>query len=286
MSYQVNCPHCKIPLNVSEKAFGRTVPCPACGQSMMVPQASPESNSVDMPLPQFAGATQSTHQGTPPSPMPLPSQMPPIPPAGGAFDFLNGAVDARVSSTAPLDNAAARLAEEHASAAEVSIAQKRRPALLVWIIFYWLLYGVSLAIAGIALQFSGGIIGGAAAAIRETGMRSDAPRGLAELLGFLGMLSFHIGLVAFVACYGLWSFRAWALPLAKVMAVVFAVLGVLQLVGSLITLQGIVASLTSCAIQFAVLVYFFGPANVAGRLQRYSSRLSRPVDSEWEGYER
>ena len=36
MAVKLGCPHCKRVLNVSDKAFGRTVPCPACKQPITV----------------------------------------------------------------------------------------------------------------------------------------------------------------------------------------------------------------------------------------------------------
>lgn len=38
MSFKMDCPHCKRTLNVTEKAFGKTVPCPGCNQPVTVPQ--------------------------------------------------------------------------------------------------------------------------------------------------------------------------------------------------------------------------------------------------------
>ncbi len=42
MAFKMVCPHCKKILNVTEKAFGRTVPCPGCNQPLAIPQ-DPES---------------------------------------------------------------------------------------------------------------------------------------------------------------------------------------------------------------------------------------------------
>ena len=39
MSFKMNCPHCAKPLNVTEKAFGKTVPCPNCNGPLIVPAA-------------------------------------------------------------------------------------------------------------------------------------------------------------------------------------------------------------------------------------------------------
>jgi hypothetical protein len=38
MAFQMDCPHCMKRLNVTEKAFGKTVPCPGCNQPLTIPQ--------------------------------------------------------------------------------------------------------------------------------------------------------------------------------------------------------------------------------------------------------
>ena len=38
MAFQMNCPHCRKMLNITEKAFGQTLPCPGCGKPLTVPQ--------------------------------------------------------------------------------------------------------------------------------------------------------------------------------------------------------------------------------------------------------
>jgi len=42
MAFKMDCPHCKKTLNVTEAAFGRTLPCPRCNQPVTVPE-QPES---------------------------------------------------------------------------------------------------------------------------------------------------------------------------------------------------------------------------------------------------
>jgi hypothetical protein len=96
MSFKMDCPHCAKTLNVTEKAIGKTVPCPSCNQPVKVSQPvqpSREASRVDA-SPPWSGAA---HNGpaTPDSQMPLPSGMPPMPPTGGTFDFLNGSADSR-----------------------------------------------------------------------------------------------------------------------------------------------------------------------------------------------
>ena len=38
MPFKMDCPHCHRTLNVTEKAFGKKVPCPNCKQPVTVPQ--------------------------------------------------------------------------------------------------------------------------------------------------------------------------------------------------------------------------------------------------------
>ena len=80
MSFTMDCPHCMKTLNVTEKAFGKTVPCPSCNQPIDVPQPpqpSPQANRVGTPLP-LSEAMQNGHS-TPDSAVPLPPRMPSIP---------------------------------------------------------------------------------------------------------------------------------------------------------------------------------------------------------------
>ena len=46
MSFKMDCPLCKRTLNVTEKAFGKTVPCPGCNQPVTVPLQSPMLHPV------------------------------------------------------------------------------------------------------------------------------------------------------------------------------------------------------------------------------------------------
>ena len=56
MAFQMACPHCMKRLNVTEKAFGKTVPCPGCNQPLTIPQ-QPEAI-----LPQHAARVQAAPQ--------------------------------------------------------------------------------------------------------------------------------------------------------------------------------------------------------------------------------
>jgi cell division protein FtsB len=52
MPFKIECPHCKKILNVTENAYGKVLPCPACNQPMTVPAAADcDANPPIMPPP-------------------------------------------------------------------------------------------------------------------------------------------------------------------------------------------------------------------------------------------
>ena len=61
-------PHCKRTLNVSERAFGKTVPCPGCGQPVTAPrQSMPLQPMCPVePKAQPLRVVQATHAASPP----------------------------------------------------------------------------------------------------------------------------------------------------------------------------------------------------------------------------
>ena len=80
MSFKMECPRCMKTLNVTEKAFGRTVPCPSCNQPIKVSQPArvPSSASpVERWSPGDATAQESLAARMPP--VQLPAGMPPMP---------------------------------------------------------------------------------------------------------------------------------------------------------------------------------------------------------------
>jgi Zn-dependent protease with chaperone function len=101
MSVKMECPHCQRPLNVTEKAYGKTAPCPACGQPIMVPfPCQSSAPSVDHRLAdsnsaQARAVAQSPSSHVLPSIPPMPVGMPPMPddtiekpPSGDPLAFL------------------------------------------------------------------------------------------------------------------------------------------------------------------------------------------------------
>jgi len=87
MVFQVNCPHCKKVLNVTEKAFGRTLPCPGCSKPVTVPQQptirSPQAASTFQAAPRRDLPSDSRGSEVPQQPI-NPQRAPvavPLPPA-------------------------------------------------------------------------------------------------------------------------------------------------------------------------------------------------------------
>ena len=102
MPVKMNCPHCIKPLSVTEKAFGKTVPCPSCNQPITVLQPAQPSLQASgvVGLPSWSGAAPNGH-ATSESARPLPAGMPAMPATtDNAFDFLNGSADLPASPRA------------------------------------------------------------------------------------------------------------------------------------------------------------------------------------------
>ena len=68
MAFKLDCPHCKRKLNVTEKAFGKTVPCPGCNRPIKVP--NPTAVPLPAPVERSAPWVDSAQGGqtTPPAP--------------------------------------------------------------------------------------------------------------------------------------------------------------------------------------------------------------------------
>ena len=93
MPVKMECPHCKRPLNVTEAAFGKILPCPGCSQPIKVPLPSFHASHADAPRGRSAEYDGAEHNGdgASDSARPLPAGMPPMPDQGRPFDFLDGA---------------------------------------------------------------------------------------------------------------------------------------------------------------------------------------------------
>ena len=76
MPFKMDCPHCGKTLNVVEKAYGKTLPCPGCNRPVAVP-TPPESPSTSRAIEQCASPRVSQHAPeTVASPPPLAADAP------------------------------------------------------------------------------------------------------------------------------------------------------------------------------------------------------------------
>jgi hypothetical protein len=159
----------------------------------------------------------------------------------------------------------------------------RKPAGLVWIVFYWVIAGLAGIVAGLMLSFGASFLGG----MSEGAFGSRRPEGsaiAAEVMALGGLLLFHYGLLVELACYGLWTFRRWGLSLAKILAVLQAIGCLIGLVAALVMRVGIVANLVGLLISVGIVVYLFGSSNLSDRLQQVFSRVRQVEGQTWEGY--
>jgi hypothetical protein len=290
MSFKMYCPNCMSSLNVTEKAFGKVVPCPACKKLVTVPageqQPLPQGHLVDgPPARRDAGyGTYATPEAARPLPAampPMPGESPPAPSPGNPLGFLEpGAGSGPAAGPASLP-------ERQGSPGTMPDAP-RRPAGLVWVVFYLSIAGVLWMIGGFVLTFGGSFLGGIAGAMDDFGpRRSGGAVGsvIAEALGAGGLILFHLGLLTEVACYGLWTFRRWGLSLAKIVADIYALLSLIGLLAAIIMRAGIVSGLVGFAISVGIVVYLYGSSNLSDRVQQVFSRVRQAGDHHWDGYQ-
>ena len=108
---------------------------------------------------------------------------------------------------------------------------------------------------------------------------------LGLVLEGLGLGLFHVGLLTFVACYGLWTSRMWGLKLTRGLAVFYIVASVIAFIASLIARTGILTSMVGLALWAAIAVYLFGRSEqVSSHVQKYYTHLREPVPGDWGGY--
>jgi hypothetical protein len=263
MSFKMDCPHCKRGLNVTEIAFGKTLPCPGCNQLVAIPQ----DPAILPPLPPL-GRT------------PMPAGTPPIPPgsgllsvSGAQWGLHSAAPGIDAYQTSPHPDAPAPVPPASESAAV------RRPFGIVWIVFYWTWTAIPLVAIGLGLQFMGSLTAGLRDAVGSGG---GAALGV-EVVSLIGLACFHLGLLTLVTCYGLWTYRRWALLIAKVLAVVFVLFGLIGFVAALVMRTGIVTSLANTLISAAIVVYLFGATGLFDRAQRYVAKLrSQTPGPDWQ----
>ena len=236
MSVKIECPHCKSVLSVTEQAYGKTLPCPACTEPLAVPQpdALPTLRPVRVPSPP---SPETNNQG------------------GGYPIFF--------------ESQRKQLRQVEMSAAFSSPGgARRRPAGLVCVVFWWALNGglaIAYGVAGLAFAT---FLGGASQLAVRHDIAPWAGVAVAMMVELLTVLLFFGGLLLLVAAYGLWTFQRWSLPLAKLLAVGNALVGLMGIVPAMIVQAGVVLDLANLAASAAILVYLFGNRNLSERSQR------------------
>ncbi len=286
MSFKISCPHCMRTLNVSERAIGQTVPCPGCNQPITVPQSfQPARQTSDVAAPAWPGAAQNgdvtppvAAPSLPPGMPPMPNGVPPPPADPLGFlrsDFVGGQVDGRQN----LGDAG--------GAPGATVVPPRKPAGLVWIVFYWSICGVFGIVGGLVLIYGASFLGSMSQGLGSAFQSrcADEAAIATELMGLVGLLWFHYGLLLELACYGLWTYRRWGPSLAKIMAVVNVIGSLIGLVAALVMRAAIVGTLAGLVISVGIVFYLYGSSNLSERVQQVFSRVRQVDDRTWEGYE-
>lgn len=276
MSFNVACPHCKRVLNVTEKAFGKTLPCPGCKQPMTVPNG-PE------PHPSAATVGGRSTPAAPQTPQ-LPPGMPPVPEvASPSSAFGDGAQRAAISS--PGTRVGPSLPGGATEDTYEPVAKANRSFVLVWIVFFLAFQGVMLIIFGLVMAFVAGAAGGMAGAAGQFGPQHELGGFLVAHSGVIiegvALALVHTGLLTLVTCHGLWAFRIWGLWLARVLAIVYIVL-LLFVVGSTPASAdrnsvqvGTVTSIVGLGLWAATLGYLFASSEIPNRADQQSRFRSR-----------
>jgi len=288
MSFTITCPHCAKTLRVTEPAFGKTVPCPGCGQPIQV-EAPPLETSRAVGPPVRTGAVPHGREMID-SETQLPSAMPPMPPTDRQRNLATAGVSDGVDGSAlplgppPFDTQLT----EHSKAPATSSPQglTKRPVGLVAIVFYWTFGGVAGILYGMGLVVVSGIMGGAtqwASGISGSDMPLQAVVGMMLLeLGALFLLFY--GFCMLVTVYGLWTYQQWALPMAKRLAGVNAVLALIGLGAAMIARTGLVLNTAAFAASIAIVVYLFGSETLVNFLQQGYSRIGQTRGMNWKEY--
>ncbi len=209
----------------------------------------------------------------------MPDGAPP-PPPGDPLSFLQSG-----AGPTPVDGPR-NLGGARGSSA-VPVGAMKRPVGLVWIVFYWAICGVAGIIGGLMLTYGTSFLGGVSQGFEDTfhSRRPESAVLATEMMGLGGLLLFHYALLLELACYGLWTFRRWGLSLAKILAVLQLIGGLIGLVAALVMRVGIVGALAGFAISIGIVVYLFGSSNLSERLQQVFSRVRQVDGRTWEGYE-
>ena len=151
----------------------------------------------------------------------------------------------------------------------------RRPAGLVFVVFYTALSGLSCTIYGGLTLVSLLVLEGMMGAIGDV---PDKLRGLGRVglvLGeFAAFLLFFLGVFALVCAYGLWC-QQWGLRLARILYAIFAVLALIALVLSIATGAGVLPTVVELCVSVSIFVYLSGSAELTRMARGYLRRLEK-----------
>jgi hypothetical protein len=264
----IQCPSCGKMHNAPETALGRKVQCRDC-RSAFVAQAKQDVTTTHVVALAPEPATVPIQPGTQPPQSDL--------------EQLARVVEKR---------AAVPTVEASSLSLVSASAAVKRPLGLVWVVFYWSVSGVVTIVGGlilyIAMSTATGFLGAASRssrAFRQLELHEAAGAGLLlfELLGLLGLLLFHYGLLLLVASYGLWTFRRWGITLARVLAIIGVVGCFIELIVAMVTRAGIVVDVVGLVTSALILVYLYGRLNLSD-LRKY---LQPPTvgQGDWKDYE-
>ncbi|MBS0209047.1 MAG: hypothetical protein JSS27_08855 [Planctomycetes bacterium] len=207
--------------------------------------------------------------------------MPPVPPVGDRTTHIINrnefASDNDAYSQAPSSRSeSASLPIERAGPAG------GRPIGIVWLTFYFVLNGLSVMILGLIftglVQAGDSALSGMSHVIGQAQSRAAAELGAAGTIASLTLqalaaLTFHLGLLTLVASYGLWTFHAWGLSLARLLSIVYAVLAMLSVILAVSLRVGIMSSVISLTIWSIVLVHLFASAERSIRMRQYYAKV-------------
>lgn len=174
-------------------------------------------------------------------------------------------------------------------------AVPKRAGGIVWIVFYWVLCGFIAAETGASFVMAGGTGGGiasSASAFREFRGIPGLPPLPPITVEAMGVGLFHLGLLTLVTCYGLWTFRAWGLYLARRLAIGHAVLALTLFIFCIVNGEALITGMAGLLFSIGVICYFFrGVAKTSPKASPRISPARKPARSfyssqdMWRGYD-
>jgi hypothetical protein len=299
------CPLCGAPLRLVQQLRGKRVRCTRCAAVLRVAADSWDlsvvSHAAGAPVSSgvagsaLAGSSAASLRASAPTPStgvpPVPNGMPPMPhdPVHGddPLSFLSDGVPSGMPRYPTDGQAFAAGSGRHDAMSGIAPhGPMKRPVGLVWIVFYWIPSGIAAMVWGLVLQFAGNFAAGVLAGTQGGRQFEQGAAVGAEVLGIIGLLCFHLGLLLLVACYGLWTSRKWGLTMAKVLAAILGVFSLIGFIGALVIRAGIVVSLANTIVAACILVYLFTGTGFSDSARRYIGEIrSRTATPSWEGFD-